>query len=162
MKNLFIRSTRCVGVNHVSLFKQQRSHTARFHTTTHAAVSTSDPTHGSFCSCCGLFGANHTTTTNLWSRSQPNKNNLLLRRQQQQQNLVHSQRRPFITMGTDEIDGQHPHVDALLGNNQRWIEDSVKQDPNFLTKLGAPQKPRFLYIGCADSRVPANEILGLG
>jgi hypothetical protein len=54
------------------------------------------------------------------------------------------------------------HVDGILAGNRRWVAESLAKDPNYLKKLSAPQKPKFLYIGCADSRVPANEILGLG
>lgn len=53
-------------------------------------------------------------------------------------------------------------VNVLLKNNRQWIKENVDKDPEFLKKLSAPQKPRYLYIGCSDSRVPANEIIGLG
>jgi carbonic anhydrase len=49
----------------------------------------------------------------------------------------------------------------LTANNRQWVADSLARDPAFLEKLGADQHPEYLYIGCSDSRVPANEILGL-
>ena len=103
---------------------------------------------GNFCSCCGMFGVSHSSM-----QQQVMKSPII---QQQRRELT------FTSMGTDEADGAHPHVDTLLTNNKQWIKDSLKKDPEFLKKLSSPQKPRFLYIGCSDSRVPANEILGLG
>ncbi len=52
-------------------------------------------------------------------------------------------------------------VDTLLDNNRRWAADRVARDPAFFTRLANQQAPQFLWIGCADSRVPANEIVGL-
>jgi len=52
-------------------------------------------------------------------------------------------------------------LDYLFANNTRWAEDIKKEDPEFFNKLAQQQKPEFLWIGCADSRVPANEIVGL-
>ena len=49
----------------------------------------------------------------------------------------------------------------LLDNNRRWAADRVTGDPTFFTRLSAQQAPGFLWIGCSDSRVPANEIVGL-
>lgn len=49
----------------------------------------------------------------------------------------------------------------LIDNNARWAEESVKRDPEFFKRLAKQQTPEYLWIGCADSRVPANEILGL-
>jgi carbonic anhydrase len=52
-------------------------------------------------------------------------------------------------------------VTTLLQNNQAWAAARVKQDPAFFTRLEKIQAPEFLWIGCSDSRVPANEIVGL-
>ena len=52
-------------------------------------------------------------------------------------------------------------LDRLLQNNRAWAEDRVKRDPTFFTRLEKQQAPEFLWIGCSDSRVPANEIVGL-
>ena len=48
----------------------------------------------------------------------------------------------------------------LLENNRRWVERKNQEDPTFFATLAKGQKPPFLWIGCADSRVPANEITG--
>ncbi len=48
----------------------------------------------------------------------------------------------------------------LLDNNRKWVADKLKEDPEFFQKLAKGQKPPVLWIGCADSRVPANEITG--
>ena len=48
----------------------------------------------------------------------------------------------------------------LLDNNKKWVDSKLNQDPDFFKKLASGQKPPVLWIGCADSRVPANEIIG--
>jgi len=52
-------------------------------------------------------------------------------------------------------------LEALLDNNKAWAADRVRRDPTFFSRLEKQQRPEFLWIGCADSRVPANEIVGL-
>jgi carbonic anhydrase len=49
----------------------------------------------------------------------------------------------------------------LLANNRQWAEKQTQRDPKFFERLCGVQKPDYLWIGCADSRVPANEIVGL-
>ncbi|MCJ7453404.1 MAG: carbonate dehydratase [Steroidobacteraceae bacterium] len=49
----------------------------------------------------------------------------------------------------------------LLDNNRRWAAGMVTRSPDFFSGLVAQQAPRYLWIGCSDSRVPANEIVGL-
>lgn len=49
----------------------------------------------------------------------------------------------------------------VFENNRRWVEGRKRADPSYFERLAAAQTPEFLYIGCADSRVPANEIMGL-
>ena len=49
----------------------------------------------------------------------------------------------------------------LLDNNRRWAQKVTARDPQFFSSLVAQQSPRYLWIGCSDSRVPANEIVGL-
>jgi len=49
----------------------------------------------------------------------------------------------------------------LLDNNRRWATGMVARSPDFFSGLVAQQAPRYLWIGCSDSRVPANEIVGL-
>jgi carbonic anhydrase len=49
----------------------------------------------------------------------------------------------------------------LFENNKRWADGIKEKDPDFFTKLSKQQNPEYLWIGCSDSRVPANEIVGL-
>ncbi|HET7697052.1 MAG TPA: carbonate dehydratase [Vicinamibacterales bacterium] len=49
----------------------------------------------------------------------------------------------------------------LFRNNRAWARAIVERQPDFFAALAAQQTPRYLWIGCADSRVPANEIVGL-
>jgi carbonic anhydrase len=48
----------------------------------------------------------------------------------------------------------------LLLQNRAWVEQMLHEDKNYFNKLANTQKPEFLWIGCADSRVPANQITG--
>ena len=50
---------------------------------------------------------------------------------------------------------------TLLDNNAAWAAEAVRRDPDFFTRLQQQQAPEYLWIGCSDSRVPANEIVGL-
>ena len=52
-------------------------------------------------------------------------------------------------------------IDQLLSNNMAWASARVRADPQFFRRLSAQQAPEYLWIGCSDSRVPANEIVGL-
>jgi carbonic anhydrase len=54
-----------------------------------------------------------------------------------------------------------PDIPDLLANNRAWAEDKVAGDPGFFKRLVAQQNPAYLWVGCSDSRVPANEIVGL-
>jgi carbonic anhydrase len=54
----------------------------------------------------------------------------------------------------------HP-LQALFDNNRTWSQRMRRGDPDFFEHLSRQQSPRYLWIGCADSRVPANEIVGL-
>ncbi|MDQ3025970.1 MAG: carbonate dehydratase [Pseudomonadota bacterium] len=49
----------------------------------------------------------------------------------------------------------------LFDNNRAWSERIRREDPEFFQRLSRQQRPRYLWIGCADSRVPANEIVDL-
>ena len=49
----------------------------------------------------------------------------------------------------------------LLANNAAWAERVQREDPAFFSRLAAQQAPHYLWIGCSDSRVPANQIVGL-
>lgn len=48
----------------------------------------------------------------------------------------------------------------ILENNKEWVESTLAEDPNYFTDLAKGQTPPLLWIGCSDSRVPANEIIG--
>lgn len=52
-------------------------------------------------------------------------------------------------------------VSQLLDNNRFWADSLNARDPAFFQRLAAQQHPEFLWIGCSDSRVPANEVVGL-
>ena len=52
-------------------------------------------------------------------------------------------------------------IEDLKANNRRWAEGKVAADPGFFARLSGQQAPEYLWIGCSDSRVPANEIVGL-
>lgn len=52
-------------------------------------------------------------------------------------------------------------VNQLLQNNRLWAEETKANDPSFFTTLAKQQAPEYLWIGCSDSRVPANQIVGL-
>lgn len=52
-------------------------------------------------------------------------------------------------------------LDQLFANNQKWAAKMEAREPGFFTKLLAQQEPQYLWIGCSDSRVPANDLVGL-
>lgn len=52
-------------------------------------------------------------------------------------------------------------IEQLLTNNRYWSEALSARDPDFFARLARQQRPEFLWIGCSDSRVPANEVVGL-
>src|SRR4029078_2331922 len=56
-----------------------------------------------------------------------------------------------------EMDG----LDEFFSNNRAWAEKMTREDPEFFSRLTHQQSPQYLWVGCADSRVPANEIVGL-
>ena len=52
------------------------------------------------------------------------------------------------------------YYNQLLENNKKWVTQNLERDPEFFERLSRGQQPPLLWIGCADSRVPANEIIG--
>lgn len=54
-----------------------------------------------------------------------------------------------------------PRLVELLERNRRWSEELRRREPGFFKALSRQQAPRYLWIGCSDSRVPANQIVGL-
>jgi len=65
---------------------------------------------------------------------------------------------PFSTSGNL---GRGLSPDQLFKNNREWAEKITARDAHFFAKLASQQSPEYLWIGCSDSRVPANELLGL-
>ncbi len=54
-----------------------------------------------------------------------------------------------------------PTLDTLLRNNREWAERVSREDPGFFERLSKQQAPKYLWIGCSDSRVPANQVVDL-
>jgi carbonic anhydrase len=52
------------------------------------------------------------------------------------------------------------YYDKMLENNKKWVASKLEKDPDYFLKLSKGQQPPVLWIGCSDSRVPANEIIG--
>ena len=52
-------------------------------------------------------------------------------------------------------------IDKLFANNRAWADEMNRQNPEFFRQLAGQQKPHYFWIGCSDSRVPANQIVGL-
>ncbi len=53
------------------------------------------------------------------------------------------------------------NIEQLFENNKQWIAEQLKNDSDYFNKLASGQAPKILYIGCSDSRVTAEEIIGL-
>jgi carbonic anhydrase len=53
-------------------------------------------------------------------------------------------------------------LNQVFNNNKKWIEDKLANDANYFEHLGQGQNPELLFIGCSDSRVTAEELMGLG
>ena len=53
-------------------------------------------------------------------------------------------------------------INQILENNRQWVAETTATDPDFFNRLADGQKPRYLFIGCSDSRVPASAITGTG
>ncbi|HEY9216476.1 MAG TPA: carbonic anhydrase [Phenylobacterium sp.] len=52
-------------------------------------------------------------------------------------------------------------IEDLFANNLRWASAKSRADPEYFRRLASQQSPEYLWVGCSDSRVPANEIVGL-
>ena len=65
-------------------------------------------------------------------------------------------------MANSPENGPDPEIyRRVFANNQQWVARKTSGDAEFFQRLSYEQRPSFFYIGCADSRVPANEIMGL-
>lgn len=53
-------------------------------------------------------------------------------------------------------------IDQLLDNNRRWVDTCTANDPEFFRRIAGEHKPRYLYIGCSDARVPVNVLTQTG
>ncbi|WP_242920205.1 carbonic anhydrase [Pontibacter liquoris] len=53
-------------------------------------------------------------------------------------------------------------MEKIFENNKKWVAQKLSEDENYFANLAQGQEPRYLFIGCADSRVPAGEITGTG
>jgi carbonic anhydrase len=53
-------------------------------------------------------------------------------------------------------------IEEVFKNNEKWIREKLKTDSQFFEEMGKGQNPEMLYIGCSDSRVTAEEVMGLG
>lgn len=53
------------------------------------------------------------------------------------------------------------HITQIFENNKEWLAKRIAHNNRFFDDLSMPQRPRMLYIGCSDSRVSAEELMGL-
>jgi carbonic anhydrase len=65
----------------------------------------------------------------------------------------------IIPVNLDKHPGMRPY-EVLLNDNKKWAAAQLAEDPGFFDRLSQLQSPEFLWIGCSDSRVPANQITG--
>src|SRR5258707_10786298 len=65
---------------------------------------------------------------------------------------------PLITTSFHKAMGS---LKQLFDKNRAWAADMTRQDPDFFRRLSTQQSPHYLWIGCSDSRVPANQVVGL-
>ena len=56
---------------------------------------------------------------------------------------------------------QNNEIEVLFENNRRWVAEVTREDPDFFTRTASQQVPKYLWIGCSDSRVMPNQITGL-
>lgn len=61
----------------------------------------------------------------------------------------------------NKFDPKDEKLDSLLKSNAEWSKAVTEADPNFFKKLAQIQEPKILWVGCADSRVPANQLVQL-
>jgi carbonic anhydrase len=66
-----------------------------------------------------------------------------------------------MTRATSSHTPAHFSLEHLFQNNEAWVARQLEGDPDYFSRLVAQQTPEYLWIGCSDSRVPANQIIGL-
>nr|AQT18914.1 carbonic anhydrase [Saccharina japonica] len=59
------------------------------------------------------------------------------------------------------LDNDDGSMDYIFQNNRDWVEGAISEDPDTFKRLATSQQPKYLYIGCSDSRVPAQNMMGL-
>ncbi|CAO3598066.1 unnamed protein product [Absidia cylindrospora] len=69
---------------------------------------------------------------------------------------------PGCNVEHEKFDPSDTTLDLLLKKNHAWAKNVTDQDPNFFKTMALGQTPKILWIGCSDSRVPANQVLQLG
>ncbi|KAI8982066.1 carbonic anhydrase, partial [Mycotypha africana] len=75
---------------------------------------------------------------------------------------INKNRNPTRSFNTlNKFDPNDIHLDGVLENNKKWAAAVMKEDPTFLSNIAHKQEPKILWIGCSDSRVPANIVLSL-
>ncbi|KAI9015861.1 carbonate dehydratase [Phycomyces nitens] len=62
----------------------------------------------------------------------------------------------------NRFDPNDSSLDGLLMNNRRWVNSIIREDPLFFKNIALRQEPKLLWIGCSDSRAPANQLVQLG
>ena len=67
---------------------------------------------------------------------------------------------PRLNMNTNASPAANP-LAHLFDNNDAWVARKLSEDPEYFSRLAHQQTPEYLWIGCSDSRVPANQIIGL-
>jgi carbonic anhydrase len=73
----------------------------------------------------------------------------------------HPRRNKLELLRLNGMESRAVEWETLFTNNLKWAAEKVSTDPGYFVRLSLIQKPEFFWIGCADSRVPANEIIGL-
>lgn len=64
--------------------------------------------------------------------------------------------------GVEQVDNlADPEMDLIFARNRAWAEEKKAQDPDFFKRLSTGQKPRFMFVGCSDSRIPAETVMGM-
>lgn len=150
-KKLFAPSVLTRKVTKLGAIADQEKCYARFYSTTHKCEMGGS----GFCLCCG-------TPSFICQRKGPIIPSSAAKTKALHQSMSTHKFRSFTDEGGDGDMTSNRFLQSLLDNNKKWAADTKKKDPGFFDRIKSTQKPKYLYIGCSDSRVPANSILGLG